>query len=65
MLRFEVRILDLMFEMSLDHQLQSAIIMVFVAKYRLLGVDLQQTFHFFRLFNLHVVQTVSKSVSDC
>ena len=48
---------------------QSAVVKILVAKCRLLSADLQQVFQFFRLFNLHLVQTlqyaVSRSVSDC
>ena len=56
-----MRMLDLLLEMSLGHELQSAIITFLVAKCRLLSVDLQQVFQFFQIFNLHLVA----SVSDC
>ena len=56
-------------EISLDRQLQSARIIFLVADCRLLNLDLHQVFQFFRLFNLHLVQTlqhvVSRSVNDC
>ena len=66
---FEVRIFDFLLEMSLGHQLQSAIIILLVTECRLLSVDLQQAFRLFRLFNLHLAQTIQYavgwSVSDC
>ena len=59
---------DFLLEMSMDHQLQSAMKVFLVAKCRFLSSDLQDNLQFFRLFNLHLVQafqhTVSKSVSD-
>ena len=56
--RFEMRILDFLLEMSLAHQLPSAIILLFVASSCLLSADVQQVFQLFRLFNLHLVQTL-------
>ena len=44
-------------------------VVALVAECRLSTVDLRQVFQFFRLFNLHLAQTlqyiVSRSVSDC
>ena len=50
--RFEMRILAFLLEMSLGHQLQSAIIDFLVARCSLPSVDLPQVFEFFQLFNL-------------
>ena len=65
---FAMTILDFLLEMSLGHELQSAIVIILVAKRRFLSVDLQQVFQLFRLFNLHLVQTlqyaVRRSASD-
>ena len=51
------------------HQPESAIIILLVAKCRLLSVNVPKVFQFYRLFNLHLAQTlqcaVSRSVSDC
>ncbi len=60
--RFETRIRDFRCS-SLGHQLQFAIIILLVAKCRLLSVDLQQVFQFFRLFDMHLVQTLLYAVS--
>ena len=66
---FEIRILIFLLEMSLGQQLQSAIIILPVAKCRLLSEDLQISFSILPTFNLHRVQTsqhaVRRSVSDC
>ena len=63
------RFLDFLLEMSLAHQLQCAVVVFLVAECRLLSANLQHIFQRFRLFNLHLVQTlqyvVSRSVSDC
>ena len=65
----EMRIFDFLLEMSFDNQSQSEIIIFLVTKRSLLSVDLQKVFQIFRLFNLHLVQTlqyaISGSVSDC
>ena len=53
---FEMGILSVLHEISLDHQLQSATIKCLVANCRLLSVDLQQFFQFCRLYNSHLVR---------
>ena len=68
--RFEMRILDFLPEMSLDHQHQSSLVVFLVTECCLLGcVDLQQVCQCRPLSNLHLVQVlhyvVSRSVSAC
>ena len=61
--RFDGRILDVLLKMSLDHQLQSAMVIFLVAECRLLTMDLPHIFQLFRHFNLHLVQTLSNMLS--
>ena len=62
---FEKKTFDFMLEMSLGHQLQSATVVFHFADCSFLCVDLKS----FRLFNLHLVQTVQyavgRSINDC
>ena len=56
------RILDFLLGMSLGHQLTSAIVVIHVTKCLLSSEDFKQIFQFFRLLNLHLVQTPQDAV---